>query len=71
MYPPADDYLFPYPQDVTLVNWREGMTPTGLDFSAKKGHNVIMAPSEYTYFDYPQYKGELPEYNNWGCLLPH
>lgn len=69
VYPPADDYLFPYPQDVTLVNWREGMTPTGLDFSAKKGHNVIMAPSEYTYFDYPQYKGELPEYNNWGMPI--
>ena len=25
-----------------------------------------MAPGEYTYLDYPQLKGDLPEFNNWG-----
>ena len=25
-----------------------------------------MAPGEYCYFDYPQWKGDLPEFNNWG-----
>lgn len=25
-----------------------------------------MAPGEYTYLDYPQFKGDLPEFNNWG-----
>ena len=55
-YPPADDYLFPYPTDVVLVSWRGGMTPTGLDLSAERGHNVIMAPGEYCYYYYPQYK---------------
>lgn len=68
-YPPADDYLFPYPKDVVLVNWRGGMTPTGLDLSAERGHNVIMAPGEHCYYDYPQYKGDLPEYNNWGMPM--
>ncbi len=68
-YPPADDYLFPYPKDVVLVSWRGGMTPTGLDISAEKGNDVIMAPGEHCYYDYPQYKGDLPEYNNWGMPM--
>jgi len=68
-YPPADDYLFPYPKDVVLVSWRGGMTPTGLDLSAEREHNVIMAPGEHCYYDYPQYKGDLPEYNNWGMPM--
>ena len=25
-----------------------------------------MAPGEYAYLDYPQLKGDLPEWNNWG-----
>ena len=25
-----------------------------------------MAPGEYTYLDYPQYKNDFPEFNNWG-----
>ena len=25
-----------------------------------------MAPGEHTYLDYPQYPGDLPEFNNWG-----
>lgn len=68
-YPPADDYLFPYPMDVILVSWRGGMTPIGIDLSAEKGHNIIMAPGEHCYYDYPQYKDELPEFNNWGMPL--
>lgn len=28
-----------------------------------------MAPGEYAYLDYPQWKGDLPEFNNWGMPL--
>ena len=63
---PASKYLFPYPKDVTLVTWRMGLTPTCLDLTQQNGHPIIMAPGEYAYLDYPQLKGDLPEFNNWG-----
>ena len=66
IYPPADDYLFPYPSDVTLVSWRGGLTPTCLELTRRSGHPLIMAPGEYAYLDYPQLRGDLPEFNNWG-----
>ncbi len=66
IYPPAHDYLFPYDRDVTLVTWRGGLTPTCLDLTRRHGNPIIMAPGEYCYFDYPQWKGDLPEFNNWG-----
>ncbi|MGL5682080.1 MAG: beta-N-acetylhexosaminidase [Marinifilaceae bacterium] len=63
---PANNYLFPYPDDVTLVTWRMGLTPKCIELTEKSGHNLIMAPGEYAYLDYPQLKGDLPEFNNWG-----
>lgn len=69
IYPPANDYLFPYPKDVTLVTWRNGLTPTCLSLTKKYGHPIIMAPGEYAYFDYPQWRGDLPEFNNWGMPI--
>lgn len=66
IYAPANDYLFPYPKDVTLVSWRNGLTPTCLELTEKYGNDIIMAPGEYAYLDYPQLKGDLPEFNNWG-----
>lgn len=69
IYPPAHDYLFPYPKDVTLVTWRNGLTPTCLSLTKKYGHPIIMAPGEYAYFDYPQWRGDLPEFNNWGMPI--
>lgn len=66
IYYPADDYLFPYPKDVILVSWRGGLTPTSIDITARNGNKVLLAPGEYAYFDYPQLKGDLPEFNNWG-----
>lgn len=69
IYPPANDYLFPYPEDVTLVTWRYGLTPTCLSLTKKHGHPIIMAPGEYAYFDYPQWRGDLPEFNNWGMPI--
>lgn len=66
IYPPANDYLFPYPKNVTLVSWRGGLTPTCLELTRKYGNPLIMAPGEYAYLDYPQFKGDLPEFNNWG-----
>lgn len=66
IYPPADNYLFPYPQDVTLVSWRGGLTPTCKELTRRNGHPLIMAPGEFAYLDYPQLKGDLPEFDNWG-----
>lgn len=69
IYPPANDYLFPYPKDITLVSWRNGLTPTSLELTRKYGNPIIMAPGEYAYLDYPQMKGDLPEFNNWGMPI--
>lgn len=66
IYPPANDYLFPYPADVTLVTWRNALTPKCIELTRKHGHSLIMAPGEHAYLDYPQYKGDLPEFGNWG-----
>lgn len=66
VYPPFHSYLFKYPKDVTLVTWRLQNTPTCLDYTYKSGNPIIMAPGEYAYLDYPQLKGDLPEFNNWG-----
>lgn len=66
---PADSYLFNYPKDVTLVSWRAGLTPLCQELTQKNGNSLIMAPGEYAYLDYPQYKNDLPEYNNWGMPI--
>ena len=66
IWPPANDYLFPYPADVTLVTWRNALTPKCIELTRKNGHKLIMAPGEHAYLDYPQYPGDLPEFNNWG-----
>lgn len=66
IWPPANDYLFPYPADVTLVTWRNALTPKCIELTRKYGNPLIMAPGEHAYLDYPQYPGDLPEFNNWG-----
>ncbi len=66
IYPPANEYLFDYPEDVTLVTWRNGLTPKCIELTRRHGNPLIMAPGEYAYLDYPQLKGDLPEWNNWG-----
>ena len=66
IWPPANDYLFPYPADVTLVTWRNALTPKCIELTHNHGHSLIMAPGEHAYLDYPQYPGDLPEFNNWG-----
>lgn len=66
IWPPANDYLFPYPDDVTLVTWRNALTPKCIELTEKHKHPLIMAPGEHAYLDYPQYPGDLPEFNNWG-----
>lgn len=65
----ANDYLFPYPEDVTLVTWRYRLTPTCLTLTHQHGHPIIMAPGEYAYLDYPQWRNDFPEFNNWGMPL--
>lgn len=69
IWPPANDYLFPYPKDVILVTWRNALTPKCIELTHKYGHKLIMAPGEHTYLDYPQWRNDLPEYNNWGMPI--
>lgn len=63
---PAHEYLFDYPKDAVLITWRYGLTPLCMELTARHGNTLIMAPGEYTYLDYPQYKNDFPEFNNWG-----
>ena len=69
IYMPASKYLFPYPQDVMLVTWRNGLTPKCIELTEQSGNKLIMAPGEYAYLDYPQYKNDFPEFNNWGMPI--
>lgn len=66
IYYPAHEYLFDYPKDVTLVTWRNALTPKAIELTREHGNNLIMAPGEHCYFDYPQGENDLPEFNNWG-----
>lgn len=69
IYMPATKYFFEYPQDVTLVTWRNGLTPKCIELTERSGNRLIMSPGEYTYLDYPQYKNDFPEFNNWGMPI--
>ena len=63
---PASEFLFPYPKDCTLFTWRMGLTPKTIELTRQAGIKLIASPGEHCYLDYPQYKGALPEFNNWG-----
>lgn len=63
---PARKFLFDYPEDCTLFTWRMGLTPKTIELCAQAGIKLIASPGEHCYFDYPQWKGDLPEFNNWG-----
>ena len=69
IWPPANEYLFPYPSDVTLVTWRNALTPKCIELTHKHGNPLIMAPGEHAYLDYPQYHGDFPEFGNWGMPI--
>lgn len=66
---PAERFLFDYPKDCTLFTWRMGLTPKTIELTGRSGIRLIASPGEYCYFDYPQWKGDLPEFNNWGMPL--
>lgn len=66
---PAHEYLFDYPKDAVLITWRNGLTPLCTELTERHGNTLIMAPGEYTYLDYPQYKNDFPEFNNWGMPI--
>ncbi len=63
---PAREYLFNYPKDVELITWRWGLTPKCIELTRQTGHRLLLAPGEQAYLDYPQWRGDLPELNNWG-----
>lgn len=66
---PANKYLMDYPSDVTLVSWRMGLTPKCIELSRQSGHQLLLAPGESAYLDYPQWTYDLPEFNNWGMPI--
>ena len=57
------------PSGAMVMSWRG--TATGIA-AAKRGHDVVMTPTEYCYFDYPQCIANDPEKYpfNWTLLLP-
>lgn len=66
---PASKYLMDYPKDVALVSWRMGLTPKCIELSKQSGHQLLLAPGESAYLDYPQWSYDLPEHNNWGMPI--
>lgn len=66
---PAQEFLFDYPKNAILITWRNGLTPKCIELTERSSHKLIMAPGEYAYFDYPQFRGDLPEFNNWGMPI--
>lgn len=66
---PAHEFLFPYPKDCTLFTWRLGLTPKCIELTGKAGIKLIASPGEHCYIDYPQYKNDFPEHNNWGMPM--
>lgn len=66
---PAHEFLFPYPEEAVLFTWRMGLTPKTIELTGNAGIKLIASPGEHCYLDYPQYKGDLPEFRNWGMPL--
>ena len=42
----------------TVVQWWLHLRPEALDLAIRKGHRVIISPTNYLYFDYPNHVGE-------------
>ena len=42
----------------SIVQWWLHLRPEALDLAIKKGYRVIISPTNYLYFDYPNYVGE-------------
>lgn len=49
-----------YPKNSIMYLWRYNTTPEVLERAKKDGFKVICSPGEYAYFDYPQWKNDLP-----------
>ena len=42
----------------TIVQWWLHLRPETRDLAVEKGHRVIISPTDYLYFDYPNHAGE-------------
>ena len=42
----------------SIVQWWLHLRPEALDLAIRKGHRVIISPTNYLYFDYPNHVGE-------------
>ena len=49
-----------YPKNSIMYLWRYNTTPQVLERAKKDNFKVICSPGEYAYFDYPQWKNDLP-----------
>lgn len=64
MYWYEPDFKEIQPGCVTFA-WRGGQTNMAIESAQKNGVKVMLCPGDHCYFDYPMYKGDMPEIN-WG-----
>lgn len=64
MYWYEPDFKEIQPGCVTFA-WRGGQTDMAIESAQKNGVKVMLCPGDHCYFDYPMYKGDMPEVN-WG-----
>lgn len=54
-----------YPENAVAYAWRMGLSQAAIDRAQKDGFDIICAPGEHAYFDYPNIAGGHPQ-PNWG-----
>lgn len=60
-----------YPAGSVMYSWRYGLSPQVIKECREKGYNVVCAPGEYAYFDYPEVKSDITaKSSSWIPELP-
>lgn len=55
-----EDDVTGYPTNSIMYTWRLGKTSSVINLARKNGWQLIAAPGEHAYLDYPQKKGDVP-----------
>ncbi|MEG0724499.1 MAG: beta-N-acetylhexosaminidase [Mucinivorans sp.] len=60
-----------YPAGSTMYAWRHGLSMKAIDAARDGGYQIVCAPGEYAYFDYPEARGDIPfKSSSWMGLTP-
>lgn len=60
-----------YPANSIMYAWRYGLSPRSIQAARQGGYQIICAPGEYAYLDYPQVKGDISAASSsWMPILP-